>query len=371
MDMKRYLVLAGLLAALGAGALGTQVAGAQTTGPAAVATATALPAGGTGTPSNPGIGGDAPAPPEYPADQGPPPAQESPLAIIAGKLGLTEDAVRTALENNQSVAQLATAHNVALSSLVDAVVADPATHLAQQVKDGQLTQAEADQRLADLRSRTTADFQRPGLPPPPHPPGDRPGPGQPGDGRESPLAIIAGKLGLTEAAVRTALENNQSVAQLATAHNVTLSSLVDAVVADPAAHLAQQVKDGQLTQAEADQRLADLRSRTTADFQRPGLPPPPHPPGDRPGPGQPGDGRESPLAIIAGKLGLTEAAVRTALENNQSVAQLATAHNVTLSSLVDAVVADPAAHLAQQVKDGQLTQRSEEHTSELQSQSNL
>jgi len=71
------------------------------------------------------------------------------LATIAATLNLSETELQTALQT-KSVAAVATEQGVALQTVIDAIVAERSTALAQAVTDGKLTQAQADAQLARL-----------------------------------------------------------------------------------------------------------------------------------------------------------------------------------------------------------------------------
>ena len=71
------------------------------------------------------------------------------LATVAATLNLTEAELQTALQT-KSVAAVATEQGVALQTVIDAIVTERSTALAQAVTDGKLTQAEADAQLARL-----------------------------------------------------------------------------------------------------------------------------------------------------------------------------------------------------------------------------
>jgi hypothetical protein len=64
--------------------------------------------------------------------------------------------------------------------------------------------------------------------------------------------------------VREALAGGQSLAQLAQARGVDRQVVIDALVADIRASVAERVASGDLTQAEADEKLADVTERVTA-----------------------------------------------------------------------------------------------------------
>lgn len=86
------------------------------------------------------------------------------LDEAAGLLGLTADELRTELQEGQSLAAVAEAQGVALETLVDGLVTAAQERLAERVSSGDITQEQADERLADLQERTTALVQSEDLP---------------------------------------------------------------------------------------------------------------------------------------------------------------------------------------------------------------
>jgi hypothetical protein len=71
---------------------------------------------------------------------------------------------------------------------------------------------------------------------------------------------VAKVLGLSVAEMQTQLQSGKSLADIAKAQNVDIQKVKDAIVAGITAHFADEVKSGEHTQAEVDQRLADLKS---------------------------------------------------------------------------------------------------------------
>jgi polyhydroxyalkanoate synthesis regulator phasin len=117
--------------------------------------------------------------------------------------------------------------------------------LSGLVEDGSLTQEQADEVATTL---SDAGLGHGG-----HHGGDRIG-----------LETAAEALGLTEAELRTALEpDGTSLADVAQDQGVDVGTLVAALVQAQQDRIAQAVEDGRLTQAEADERLADLEARVT------------------------------------------------------------------------------------------------------------
>jgi hypothetical protein len=69
---------------------------------------------------------------------------------------------------------------------------------------------------------------------------------------------------VTEAQLRTELENGKTLAQIAQAHGKSVAGLVDALVSDAKQRLDASVAAGRLTQKQATEMLDRLRARITA-----------------------------------------------------------------------------------------------------------
>ena len=127
---------------------------------------------------------------------------------------------------------------------------DPSVRLNETLKPlvdaGTITQAQADAVIAALK----ADM-------PEHGDQGRGGKGGPG------LEIAAQALGTTADELHTALEGGQTLAQVAADKGVDVQVVVDALVAERTTHINQEVTDGELTQAQADEKLADLEQHVT------------------------------------------------------------------------------------------------------------
>ena len=75
------------------------------------------------------------------------------------------------------------------------------------------------------------------------------------------FAAAATYLGVTEAGLRSSLEDGDTLAEVATANGKTAAGLVDALVAAAKADLDEKVEAGRLTAAQRTSILADLESR--------------------------------------------------------------------------------------------------------------
>jgi hypothetical protein len=108
-------------------------------------------------------------------------------------------------------------------------------------------------------------------------PADAPRPGAGLDAAAKAIGISTDDLGV-------ALKSGKTIAQVATTHNVSAQTVIDAMVADAKAHLAKDVAAGKLTQAQADARLADATTHITGIVNGTEQPPPPPHDGHRPPP---------------------------------------------------------------------------------------
>ena len=77
------------------------------------------------------------------------------------------------------------------------------------------------------------------------------------------MATVAEVIGVDAAELKAAFAAGQSVADVAEANGVALDDVVAAVVADMEAHIAEHVAEGELSQDEADAKLADATDKVT------------------------------------------------------------------------------------------------------------
>ena len=131
--------------------------------------------------------------------------------------------------------------------------------LSGLVSDGTLTQAQADKVAGTLDKKL--------------PKGDEHGMRGPG-GRLGGMGMAdlhdaaAKALGLTPDKLRTAMEGGKSLAAVAKAQKVGVDSVVKAMVSAAEADLATAVKDGKMTQAQADTMKSSLTRRITDQVNR-------------------------------------------------------------------------------------------------------
>lgn len=236
---RRNVVAVGAALGLTFGGLG--IAAAQTQG----STSTSTPA--------PATGGSSPAPrPPGPGRRGP----GAGTAAAAKAIGISEADLETALESGRSISQVAQSKGIDPTTVIAAMVADGKAHLADEA--------------AGLEARITDEVNRVGGPGHDGPRGG--GPGRPGPGAGAAAAAAAKAIGISEAELRTALMSGQSIAQVAQSKGVDPASVIAAMVTDAKGRLADEVKAGRLTQAQADERAAGLEQRITDEVNHAGGP---------------------------------------------------------------------------------------------------
>lgn len=189
------------------------------------------------------------------------------LAAAATYLGTTTSNLLTQLQSGKTLAQVANATTgKSASGLVDALVAHEQAEIADAVKAGKLTQAQADAITPTLQQRFT-DFVNDTRP------AHGPGPGGP-HGAGS-LDAAATYLGITDQSLFTQLRAGKTLAQIADATSgKSAAGLIAALVADAKQHL------GANAPSDLQQRITDLVNGVR----------PPGPPGDHRGWGPPHGG---------------------------------------------------------------------------------
>jgi lipoate-protein ligase A len=74
-------------------------------------------------------------------------------AKLATTLKLTETELQTQLQSGKTLKQIADAQNVDIADVKATLTADLKAHLDEEVKSGEHTQAEADAKLAEFKTR--------------------------------------------------------------------------------------------------------------------------------------------------------------------------------------------------------------------------
>jgi hypothetical protein len=210
------------------------------------------------------------------------------LAICVGTAGSLDAAAEaidigtsdllSALRNGRTIAEVAQTHGVQVSEVVDAIVTAERDRLDELVADGRLTQEQADELSADLVERVTDLVNGDLAPFPLLEPGFEPGvigaPGPFGRPRfiagpgpwglvDGPLAAAADAIGIDERALVAAIADGETIADVARAHDVEVSEVVDSIVASMQERLDEAVANGWLARDQAEKLAEGLSDRAT------------------------------------------------------------------------------------------------------------
>jgi hypothetical protein len=210
-----------------------------------------------GGPRGPGFG-RGPGGPGFAAPAGPGfgrPAIANEISAAAKYLGLSGADLSAKLRDGQSLADVAKAQSKDVAGLKTAILDAAKADLDKAVADKKLTQSQADDianglksHIDDIVNGSVKLRSR--------------GPGGPGMrfGFGADTAAAAKYLGLDESALRDKLRAGQSLADVAKAQSKGVQGLEDAIVASQKARLDQAVSEKKLTQSQADDMLAELKS---------------------------------------------------------------------------------------------------------------
>lgn len=256
------------------------------------------------------------------------------FTLAAERLGMDEDALWTAIEEGKTIAELAQEANVDVQAIVDAIKTAETELLNQLVADGVITQAEADEWLAEMdeeiRQFVEESFTDMFI-------------------GVDWFTLAAEALGMDEEALWQAIENGQSVGDIAAEQGVETQTIIDAIIAAETEAINQAVADGKLTQEEADEWLQYLAEDARAfvedswdecedDFYA-----------------------EDFLGVdwfaeTAKLLNMDEDTMWQALEGGQTISQLATDAGIDPQTIIDTLVAAETEAINKAVADGKLTQ---------------
>ncbi len=176
------------------------------------------------------------------------------LAVAGGGAAVAATQGSPGQESKAIIDDAAEQLGVESAELTDALEQALANRVDEAVADGRLTQEQG----AALKARiTSGEYPLLGLR------GRGPGGGHHGHGPGARLDAAATFLGLTEAELRTQLEDGKTLAEIAKAEGKSVAGLVDSLVAAATAKLAEAVADGRLTDAQRDRILEDLEERIT------------------------------------------------------------------------------------------------------------
>jgi nucleoid DNA-binding protein len=175
---------------------------------------------------------------------------------LADALGVDVEEVEGAVAG--TIAELAEAQGMTLEELVDALAAPMIERIQQAVDDGNITQEEADERIAKMEESLLEALESGSWF------GSGTGMGRGGFGGRrggAQLDTLAEALDMTVEELQEALTDGQTVAEVAEAQGVSLEDIVDVLMAPMIERIQQAVDDGDITQEQADERIEQMEER--------------------------------------------------------------------------------------------------------------
>lgn len=180
------------------------------------------------------------------------------LKTAADTIGISSADLLKAMKGNHSIADVATSHNVDPQTVIDAVISALNTAIDKAVTDGKITVEQAATIKENVASRVPKVVNA--------------NPKQLVRRRavHAAVAVSAKTIGISVDDLRAAIKSGQSVADVATAHNVDPTTVVNAIVAAGTARIDKAVANHHLTAAQAAKLKAALpeRAQRFVDFKR-------------------------------------------------------------------------------------------------------
>ncbi|MEM7345040.1 MAG: hypothetical protein AAF485_12420 [Chloroflexota bacterium] len=259
------------------------------------------------------------------------------LEAVAEFAQLDYDTLRQGVEQGQSIAEVAQANGVDTQTLLNRLLSAEQAELTAAVTEGELTQQEATEEFAEITKEINQLIVQKNLSLEPidH------------DQDEEDLEFlqpIATALQIDVTSLETQLKAGQSLADIAKAQGINPQLVIDTLASLEKTMIAEEVAAGEITQAEADESLATLIPDLQELMEDPAL-----------------LAEEVPeiesdlIEQIADLLYISPDQLATALET-QTIADVAQAQGVAPKMIVDAFVAMETEVLAQEVREGEISQ---------------
>ena len=77
------------------------------------------------------------------------------MANVERMLKLTKEELRTQVRSGKTLAQIATTQKVDIKLVIDSIVTNIKTYIAEELASGEITQAQADKKLANVTTKVT------------------------------------------------------------------------------------------------------------------------------------------------------------------------------------------------------------------------
>jgi predicted DNA-binding protein YlxM (UPF0122 family) len=182
-------------------------------------------------------------------------------------LGIDSSTLQQDLKAEKSLADIASAQGVDEQKVFDLLVSQSSQRLDKAVQTGKLTQDKADSFKAKLADQMKKRVEQKGF--------GQIHKGFKGDQNHKfkggSFKDLASVLGVNQQDILTQLKAGQSLAEIASSHNIAEQTLIDQLVKDSTQKIDQAVQTGKLTQAKANQMETKLPDQVKKMVEQKGL----------------------------------------------------------------------------------------------------
>ncbi len=183
---------------------------------------------------------------------------------VAESLGLTAAELKTALEDGQTLTEIAAEQGVNLDDLLSDWVEAQIADLTQAVENEKLTQAQADVLIEKMNQMLEDGFDFENWNPFEHKGLDR------GkvilNSTKDLITQTMDALGMTMEDVRTAIQDGQTIEEIAEEAGVDLDAVYQEWISEQIAAVQTALEEGKITQAQADQMTERLENQLENGF---------------------------------------------------------------------------------------------------------
>jgi len=179
------------------------------------------------------------------------------LQDAATTIGISEQTLKGDLQSGQTVAQVAAANGSSAQDVITALVGDATTAINSRESSGKITSSQVTQLESNLTQMVTNFVNQT------QPAG---GTGErAGFGEQTALQAAATAIGngVTASTLGSDLAAGQTIADVASAHNVSIDSVISAVTTAVDSQISSLESGGKLTSTQASSLTAEVQSRVS------------------------------------------------------------------------------------------------------------
>jgi hypothetical protein len=263
------------------------------------------------------------------------------IEIVSSETGIDPKEIMQQLAEGMTLADIIESNNGNVQLVIDQSVAKITANVNQSITDGKLTQARADQLLANLSGIITKAVNGDLFP-------NKLDRGAGAVRRASERILVQATADATKLSpvdIIKQLRDGKTLAEVITAQGANVDTVVSAAVAKATEQINTAVNDGRLGQVQADNLIANLQKLYTAAVN--------------------GDTRIHAEKMVVGlavlrfaaeQTGLKVADIVTEIRGGKSLADVLGEHNIDTTTFISGVVAAAKNRLDKAVANGRMTQ---------------